>query len=78
MSYVNLSHSPIGDGDLSNLEGLLDVDCLDLSGTKVTDLGLKCLKVLPRLQVLTLDDTCVTDAGIEDFHRDCPHITILR
>ena len=42
-----------------------DVRYVDLSETQVTDAGLKHLRGLTQLQVLTLDSTQVTDAGLE-------------
>jgi Leucine-rich repeat (LRR) protein len=42
-----------------------DVLYVDLSETQVTDAGLKHLRGLTQLQVLTLDSTQVTDAGLE-------------
>src|ERR1035437_906240 len=40
---------------------------LDLSGTKVTDVGLEHLKGLDQLQTLNLSKTKVTDAGLEQL-----------
>jgi hypothetical protein len=37
---------------------------LDLSGTGITDVGLKCVEELPQLEKLYLADTKITDAGL--------------
>ncbi|MCX5654711.1 MAG: hypothetical protein NTY65_08710 [Planctomycetota bacterium] len=38
-----------------------------LSGTKITDAGLKDLKALKGIQELVLNDTCITNAGLKEF-----------
>lgn len=77
MSYVNLSSSSIGDDDLECLEGLSDIDVLDLSCTAVTDAGLAHLKHLRRLQMLVLLGTHVTEAGLGELRQALPGLAIL-
>jgi hypothetical protein len=50
---------------LLHLEGLSQLQWLDLSGTRVTDAGLVRLQGFKRLGVLNLDNTEITDAGLE-------------
>ena len=39
----------------------------DRTGTRISDAGLKCLSEMPKLFVLWLDDTDITDAGLGHF-----------
>jgi Leucine Rich Repeat (LRR) protein len=54
----------LADGDFACLEGLANLDTLDLSDTFLTDAGLEHLKRLPRLRELILCRTQVTDAAV--------------
>ncbi len=54
----------LADGDFACLEGLANLDKLDLSETFLTDAGLEHLKRLPRLRELILCRTQVTDAAV--------------
>ena len=51
---------------------------LSISGTKVTDAGLKELAGLTSLQTLVLNDTEVTDAGIAELRKALPDCRIIR
>ena len=58
-------NSEVTDAGLEYLEGLTQLQSLNLSDTKVTDTGLEHLKGLTQLQKLWLHDTKVSDAGLE-------------
>ena len=51
---LDVDHSFLTDSDLLILVGLARLEELDLSGTDVTGVGLKALKLMPRLTKLTL------------------------
>jgi hypothetical protein len=53
------------DAGLEHLQGLTQLQTLDLSHAPVTDAGLEHLKGLTQLRVLCLSGTRVTDAGLE-------------
>jgi hypothetical protein len=61
---------------LAHLEGLTSLLSLNLTGTRVSDAGLKHLNALARLDDLYLYRTKVTNAGIEELHKALPHVTI--
>jgi len=52
-----------------NVKGLANLEHLCLSGTGITDAGLRQLVNLPRLQTLVLAHTAVTDTGLEQLKR---------
>jgi hypothetical protein len=62
--FANLANTQITDAGLVHLQGLSQLQGLDLSGTKVTDAGLAHLQGLRKLEVLLLINTQVTDAGL--------------
>jgi internalin A len=49
---------------------------LDLSGTKITDAGLKALKELKNLRTLVLSETKATKRGIKDLQTALPELQI--
>jgi hypothetical protein len=51
---------------------------LELASTKVTDVGLRELKVFKSLKTLNLFSTEVTDAGVADLREALPGLAILR
>ena len=53
---------------MKHLEGLTQVERLNLGGTRITDAGLERLKTLTQLQVLCLSSTLVTDGGLEHLN----------
>ena len=64
----------VGDVVWEDLKGLTKLESLTLSGTQVSDAGLRNLKGLTRLEYLGLANTHVTDAGLENLKG----LTILR
>jgi Leucine-rich repeat (LRR) protein len=54
----------LADGDFACLEGLANLQTLDVSDTHLTDAGLKHLARLPKLRELILRRTLVSDAGV--------------
>ena len=74
---------PIAVLKIKMLGGTFTVDSLRtgdiwvcLSGTKVTDADLACLKQLTKLRSLSLIDTKITDAGLENL-RGLTHLKAL-
>ncbi len=55
------------DDALVHLQGLSGIVGVNLSGTPITDEGLKVLATLPDLEYLHLADTAVTDVGIAEL-----------
>ena len=51
---------------------------LQLTGTRITDRGLKELSVLTNLAELSLWDTGITDAGVEEIKMSLPNLKIVR
>jgi len=62
--FVKLSKSKVTDADLAVLAGLRDLGTLGLSGTAVTDEGLKHVSKLSALVGLELGGTKITDRGL--------------
>lgn len=58
--------------------GLDEIEELDLSGTGVTDAGLKTLAAFPRLRRLVLDNTSITNAGLKHLlrHSHLNHLSL--
>ena len=56
-----------------HLEGLKQLENLDLANTQVTDAGLEHLKGLTKLGYLYLDNTRVTNEGVERLTQMLPH-----
>jgi len=71
VSDVTFARLPWGakvDGSLSDhLQGLTDLNYLDLSGTDITDAGLEKLRSMARLKGLALCPTRITDRGLESL-----------
>lgn len=61
---LNLGDTRISDATLVHLRQCTNMWDLDVSGTRITDEGLKHLSSLKGLTVLRLRDTAVTDAGM--------------
>jgi RND family efflux transporter MFP subunit len=55
----------VTDADLEHLQGLNQLESLNLSNANVTDAGLECLNWATQLNSLNLTFTKVTDAGLE-------------
>jgi Leucine-rich repeat (LRR) protein len=53
----------VGDGAAKRIEGLIDLESLYLSDTRITDIGLAAVRG-KKLRVLFLDNLPVTDAGL--------------
>jgi hypothetical protein len=76
VSNLGLRGLPVGDDDLAPVGRLDSLYKIDLSGTKVTDAGLKHL-VGTRLRVLDVRKTGVTPAGAAELQAAMPEIQIL-
>ena len=61
---------------LEQLDGLTDLQTLNLAGNEVTDAGLRHVKAMTNLRSLNLGFTKVTDAGLKDI-RDLTRLTEL-
>jgi len=55
------------DAGLKKLDGLTNINMLNLRGNKITDEGLKHLAGMKNLAILDLGETQVTDAGLNDL-----------
>jgi hypothetical protein len=64
VTAVGLPRGSATDPALVHLQGLSQLQLLELTGTQVTDAGLMHLQGLSQLQRLFLDNTQVTDAGL--------------
>lgn len=73
---VDLLIAEFGDTDLDLLKGFASLEELNLRGTKVTDAGIKRLRVLKQLRSLNLTATNLTDAGIAELMA-FPHLESL-
>jgi hypothetical protein len=51
---------------------------LSLSGTRVTDAGLKRLEGLKHLRTLVVERTLVTDGGVAQLQAVLPNLRVLR
>jgi hypothetical protein len=58
--------------------GLMDVRYLHLSGSKVTDTGLRELEGMTSLIKVFLDKTKVTDEGIANLKKALPELQVIR
>jgi hypothetical protein len=52
---------------MKDLKEIKSLQVLELSGTKITDVGLKELKELKGLESLGVRETMVTDAGVAEL-----------
>jgi Leucine-rich repeat (LRR) protein len=66
-AYASFARTQVTDAGLANLEGLTELQSLDLRDTEVTDAGLEHLKGLTKLWSLDLRNTRVTGEGLEDL-----------
>lgn len=62
---------------LKHLNGLRNIEQIQLSGTSIEDDDLRWLKPLHRLSILSLNQTAVTDKGMQLLH-DRPKFEILQ
>lgn len=63
---LQMANPDVDDAVVARLKGFDRLRELDLSGTKVTDEGLKALRDLPALATLRLRDAKITDAGFKE------------
>ena len=77
MDFSNYKDRPT-DADLAQLESIVGLGSLDLSGTPVTDAGLTHLAGLKKLYRIDLRRTRVTPAGVAELQRALPdtHIDV--
>ena len=78
ISWVYLWGTRITDAELEHLQGLLQLQGLELSSIKVTDAGLEHLKGLIQLKRLNLMGTKVTDAGVSELKKALPNVEIIK
>jgi internalin A len=62
----------------AHLQGLPNLERLDLRRTDVADAGLPHLKELTNLTVIDLGGTQVTDTGVRELQRALPSSKIIR
>jgi Leucine-rich repeat (LRR) protein len=80
LTTLDLRDSELDDVSLfalqESLEGLPNLQTLNLSGTKITDVGLTALKHLRSLRDLGLHRTHVSDEGVNGLRKSIPHCKI--
>jgi hypothetical protein len=70
VSLVDLHHTRVSDADLEELRLLAPrLKSLTLSGTGITDAGMRSAGAIPTLQTLLLNETHISDAGLEQLQR---------
>ena len=69
---IDLGSSPLSDAQLAYLEGLHDLERLELQITQVSDLGLVSVEKLTGLKELNLDNTTVSSSGTLAARRITP------
>ncbi len=67
LQRLNVSF-PVKDADLVHIEGLTDLQWLDLGSCPITDAGLEHLKALTQLQYLGIWGTNVSDGGLQHLN----------
>lgn len=67
---LDLSFSPMTDGDLRQLHNFPSIVWLDLRGTQVTDVGLQELACLPLLHTLFLNASQTTPLGLKTLREN--------
>lgn len=72
---VDLSHSSVTDNDLRYVR-IIGATSVDLTGTKVSDEGLRHLHGV--LYDLTITDTNITNKGIAELKQHCPECAVFR
>ena len=65
------------DATLVHLQQLAQLQWLNLSDTRVTDVGLDRLKGLAKLGTLDLTHTGVTERGVRKFEQTLPYCSVL-
>jgi hypothetical protein len=75
INFWNCTVKPTDD-DLALLEPFVELEILHLSGTAITDAGLKYLKGMKKLQWIFLKNTRVTAEGIADLKQALPRAEI--
>jgi hypothetical protein len=76
VQHLAIVDAPIGDDVVPFVLPLNRLEYLSLYGTQLTDDGLRQLAGLPRLRGITVTNTDVSEAGIDDFRRAHPNCTI--
>jgi hypothetical protein len=79
LRVLNLQYTKIGDAGLEQLKqlsGLSNLRELDIRWTRVSDAGLEHLRGLESLQLLILDFTDVTHAGVEQLRKALPDCVV--
>jgi len=70
VNMVDLHHTKVNDADLEELRLLAPrLRSLTLSGTGITDAGMKSIGSLPMLQILILNETRISDNGVQQLQR---------
>jgi len=65
LSEIDLSRTPVSDGQIANLATLTKLEKLSLATTGIGDLGAQTLRTLTGLRELDLGNTMVTDKAVE-------------
>jgi Leucine-rich repeat (LRR) protein len=71
-----LEGTKVTDAGLVHLEGLNQLEAVNLNNTKVTDVGIEHLHGLTKLRFLWISGTQVTNAGREKLRSALPNCNI--
>ena len=74
---LDLALTPADDEDLRHLSALPALRVLDLTGSRVTDAALPRVASLRRLEVVYLQSTQVSGAGVERLREECPRLKVV-
>jgi hypothetical protein len=77
-TVLHLQESMVTDTGLSHLEGINNIDSINLSKTRISDAGLEHLKGMTRLSHLIVTGTQVTDDGIKRLKKALPRLTVVK
>ncbi|GMH41377.1 hypothetical protein BSKO_09287 [Bryopsis sp. KO-2023] len=77
ITALNLRHTPVDDGMIACLAPLSNLRSLDVSGTRVSDEGLKVIcATFPKIADLSLQGSRIREGAIPLLH-SCQHLTSL-
>ena len=76
LTFLNLGFTKITTEGVANLKGLTELRDLSLYDTLVDDRALPILAALPKLKRLSLNDSRVTESGIQWLQQKRPDLKI--
>ena len=73
---VDLTQTPVENGDLAHLKEIPNLKNLDLQGTRIGDEGLEHLRGIKTLELVYLQRTIVTSEGVESLRKSLPNAEV--